>query len=69
MYEICELLGIEVATFRTVATCRSVYTLQSEKSTSVNEEMLAEEATRLRDIVCKSLYNRLFTWLIKTINN
>lgn len=69
MYDVCCLLGIEASTFKTVSTCKNAYVLQHSENDLVVTEMLAEEAAFVRDGVCKALYNRLFTWLVKSINS
>lgn len=69
MYDVCCLLGIEASTFKTVSTCKNAYVLQHSENASVFTEMLAEEAAFVRNGICKALYNRLFTWLVKSINS
>lgn len=61
MNEICELLGAENKWFQRTLTSRYV-----------RDEILVDlnpmEASNTRNTLCKTLYQRLFTWLINRIN-
>ncbi|XP_019763292.2 unconventional myosin-Ib [Dendroctonus ponderosae] len=62
LFEVCELLSADHRWIQRVLTSKQL-------DDGVLTDMSALEATRLRDILCRTLYSRLFTWLINKIND
>lgn len=62
LYEVCELLGSEVRWLEAALITRSV------EGAGLTADLSASEAAATRDSLCKSLYNRLFTWIVSRIN-
>lgn len=62
LYEICELLGSEPKWLQRVLISRQI-------EDGISAELNAMEASRYKNILCKTLYSRLFTWLINRIND
>ncbi|KAK4881521.1 hypothetical protein RN001_004840 [Aquatica leii] len=61
LYEICELLGVEHKWLQKALTCRHM-------EGGVVSDLNAGDASRTRDVLCRTLYSRLFTWLVNKIN-
>lgn len=62
LYEICELLGSEPKWLQRVLISRQI-------EDGISAELNATEASRYKNVLCKTLYSRLFTWLINRIND
>ncbi|KAG5887700.1 hypothetical protein JTB14_010771 [Gonioctena quinquepunctata] len=62
LFEVCELLGAEPKWLQ-----RSLTSQQIEDG--VISDLNAADASKIRDILCRTLYSRLFTWLINKIND
>ncbi|XP_045467548.1 unconventional myosin-Ia [Harmonia axyridis] len=61
LFEICELLDAEHRWLHRALTTRQV-------ENGILAELNACEASKLRDILCRTLYSRTFSWLINKIN-
>lgn len=62
LFEICELLGAEPRWLQRALTSR-LY------EDGIIMDLNTSEASKSRDILCRTLYSRLFTWLINDIND
>ncbi|XP_066141982.1 unconventional myosin-Ib isoform X1 [Euwallacea fornicatus] len=62
LFEVCELLCVDHRRIQRILTSKQV---EEGALTDLN----ALEATKIRDILCRTLYSRLFTWLISRIND
>ncbi|XP_057666358.1 unconventional myosin-Ib isoform X2 [Diorhabda carinulata] len=62
LFEICELLGAEPRWLRRALTTHQI-------DESIMTDLNAVDASKIRDTLCRTLYSRLFTWLINKIND
>lgn len=61
LFEICELLGAEHRWLHRALTTRQI-------ENGILTDLNACEASKLRDVLCRTLYSRTFSWLINKIN-
>nr|XP_023021805.1 unconventional myosin-Ia [Leptinotarsa decemlineata] len=62
LFEVCELLGAEHRWLQ-----RSLTSLQIDDG--IVSDLNAADAAKIRDVLCRTLYSRLFTWLISKMND
>ena len=60
-----ELLGVEEEAFREAICCRYVHVAGGE---GIKTALTAAQATNLRDTIAKTVYEKLFDWLVLKIN-
>ena len=65
LYDVCELLQGEFGSLRAGLTSRSI---EAKASDYLVTDLSSGEASTYRDVLCKTIYGRLFTWLINRIN-
>ncbi|RZC34920.1 unconventional myosin-Ia, partial [Asbolus verrucosus] len=62
LFEICELFGAEHRWLQRALTSRQI-------EDGILTDLNVYEASKIRDVLCRTLYSRLFTWLINKIND
>ena len=65
LYDVCELLQGEFGSLKSGLTSRSI---ESKASDYLVTDLSSGEASSYRDVLCKTLYGRLFTWMVNRIN-
>lgn len=66
LYDVCEILKAEFVSLQTGLTSRSIET--GIEGDYLVTDLSTNEASVARDKLCRTLYSRLFTWLVSRVN-
>jgi myosin heavy subunit len=65
LYDVCEIIHGEFGQLQSGLTSRSVELKNGDYFVT---DLSASEAASSRDVLCRTIYSRLFTWLVGRIN-
>ena len=68
LYDIGHLLKADVSSLRSALVSRCADSLATAADAACVTELSADEAAAVRDSVCRTLYARLFTYVVSRIN-